>query len=101
LPSRNDGRAADGAGDAARGVAFEFGGDEFVDAEQLGDRPGDEVVGGGDDGHQVACALVRCTRPARLRPQRRACHLVDEALLAGKLLGRGLRSRQGAVAKST
>ena len=51
-------RAGDAAGDRTAGIAIEPHGDERVDAEGARDRCGDEIVGRGDERHQVTTCLV-------------------------------------------
>jgi hypothetical protein len=87
LPSRNEG-TGDAAGDAAGGVALQFGGDQRVDAEQRRDRPRDELVGGGDQ-RQVAGARWRCTRSSAAGCSMRPHDLVDEGRQHALLLGLG------------
>jgi hypothetical protein len=54
-----------------------------IDSQRRGDRAGDEFVGGGDDGHQVATGLVLADQVERGRPQLGLHHLAHEALALG------------------
>nr|GEU28121.1 hypothetical protein [Tanacetum cinerariifolium] len=52
------GRAQQAARDIAVDIALGHGGNQVLHAQRLGDRFGHEMVGGRDDGHQVARVLV-------------------------------------------
>ena len=62
-------------------------GDQVLDAEFAGDRPGDEAVGGGDDGQQVAGRGVLLHQRARCRTDQRTNACGEEFAMPGVELG--------------
>ena len=82
------GHAGHAAGGGAGGVALQFHGQQVLDAESLGNRPGDELVGGGDDGDQITGLAVPPQQIKRCGLHLRADHLVDEAAAGRLLVGR-------------
>ena len=76
-------------------MLFGFGGDQVRDAEGPRDRPGDERVGGGNNGAQVAAPLVFANQRARLvRHDRQDARLHELRVPAVQLLARITRQRR-------
>ena len=89
-------RAAHPAEPAAVGLALELHRQQMLDAELGRDRGGDELVGRGDDRHQIAAALVMAHQLQRLGGHPGAQHLGQETLARGQGLGqRALTPHRG------
>jgi hypothetical protein len=70
-------------GELAVGAELRLGRDQVADAECARNRAGDEAVGRGDDGQQVAVGTVPVHQFARRVKHGRADHLVHELAMPG------------------